>query len=78
MRTSTADAGTYNTSHVAAGVGATSGPLEYSVFGSHLHTDNREPNNEDRTATVSGLLTGRLQSGAAARVIGRGGFRTNG
>jgi vitamin B12 transporter len=74
----TADAGTYNTGHVAAGVGATSGPLEYSVFGSRLQTDNREPNNKNRTATVSGLLTTRLQSGAAARVIGRGDFGRTG
>jgi outer membrane cobalamin receptor len=74
----TADAGTYNTGHVAAGVGATSGPLEYSVFGSRLQTDNREPNNTNRTATVSGLLTRRLQSGAAARVIGRGDFGRSG
>jgi vitamin B12 transporter len=59
-------------------VGATSGPLEYSVSGSRLQTDNREPNNEDRTTTVSGLLTTRLQSGAAARVIGRGDFGRTG
>lgn len=74
----TADAGTYNTGHVAGGVGATTGPLEYSLSGSHLQTDNREPNNRNRTSTVSGLFTTRLQSGAAARAMGRGEFARTG
>ena len=30
------------------------GSLEYSVFGSCLHTDNREPNNENKTSTRVG------------------------
>jgi vitamin B12 transporter len=68
----TVDGGTYNTAHIIAGVGATNGPIEYSVSGSRLHTDNREPNNENRTSTLSGLLTGRFGSGAAARFVGRG------
>jgi outer membrane cobalamin receptor len=74
----TADAGTYNTSHLALGVGATSGPVEYSVFGSRLQTDNREPNNQNRTSTVSGFFTERVRSGAAARLMGRGEFGRTG
>src|SRR5204862_3721094 len=45
----TADAGTYKTGHLAAGVGATSGPLEYSLFGSRLQPANRVANDENRT-----------------------------
>ena len=68
----TVDAGTYNTSHIAAGVGARAGAIEYSIFGSRLQTDNREPNNRNRTTTESGTLTGTLHSGAFARFVGRG------
>ena len=35
--------------HLAANVGAVRGPLEYSAFVSQLMTDNREPNNANRT-----------------------------
>jgi vitamin B12 transporter len=70
----TVDAGTYNTGHLAAGVGARNGGVEYSVFGSHLRTDNREPNNESKTSTVSGSVTRLLKSGASARFLGRGEF----
>ena len=68
----TLDAGTYNTKHLAANAGGVRGPLEYSAAASRLQTDNREPNNDNRTTTVSGTLTGRLSSGASARFIGRG------
>jgi len=67
----TFDAGNYGTTHVAGGIGARSGSIEYSAFGSNLDTDNREPNNENHTVTSSGMLTARLASGAAARFIGR-------
>jgi vitamin B12 transporter len=67
----TADGGTYSTGHVAAGVGARSDKLEYHVFGSRLHTDNREPNNKNRTSTVSGSATHWMPSGAAARLMAR-------
>ena len=70
----TLDGGTYNTAHVAAGLGARPRALEYSVFGSHLDTDNREPNNENRTSTVSGSVTRTLASGASMRFLGRGEF----
>ncbi|HUP39840.1 MAG TPA: TonB-dependent receptor, partial [Vicinamibacterales bacterium] len=70
----TVDGGTYNTAHVAAGVGARNGGIEYSVFGSHLRTDNREPNNESKTSTVSISLNRTLKSGASARFLGRGEF----
>ena len=70
----TVDGGTYNTAHVAAGVGARTGGIEYSVFGSRLQTDNREPNNENRTSTISGNVTRSLASGASLRVLGRGEF----
>ena len=53
----TLDAGNYDTTHVAAGLGARTATIEYSVFGSRLQTDNREPNNENRTSTVSGSVT---------------------
>jgi len=67
----TIDGGTYNTAHVAAGVGARNGGVEYSVFGSHLRTDNREPNNESKTTTLSVSLNRTLKSGASARFLGR-------
>ena len=70
----TVDGGTYNTAHLAVGAGARNGGVEYSVFGSHLRTDNREPNNESKTSTVSVSLTRLLQSGASARFLGRGEF----
>ncbi len=70
----TIDGGTYNTAHVAAGVGARNGGVEYSVFGSHLRTDNREPNNESKTSTLSVGLNRTLKSGASARFLGRGEF----
>ena len=70
----TVDGGTYNTAHVAAGVGARNGGVEYSVFGSHLRTDNREPNNESKTSTLSVSLNRTLKSGASARFLGRGEF----
>lgn len=70
----TADAGNYNTTHVAAGAGARTTAIEYSVFGSRLQTDNREPNNRNTTSTVSGSATRWLKSGASARFLGRGEF----
>jgi vitamin B12 transporter len=70
----TVDGGTYNTAHLAVGVGARTGGVEYSLFGSRLQTDNREPNNENRTSTVSGSVTRLLQTGASARFLGRGEF----
>ncbi len=70
----TIDGGTYNTAHVAAGMGARNGGVEYSVFGSHLRTDNREPNNESKTTTLSVSLNRTLKSGASARFLGRGEF----
>ncbi|MCM3878561.1 MAG: TonB-dependent receptor, partial [Vicinamibacterales bacterium] len=73
-----ADAGNYNTAHVAGGVGARTHAVEYSLFGSRLRTDNREPNNENRTTTVSGRLAGRLSSGADLRLVGRGEFGKTG
>ena len=42
--------------------------VEYSLFGSRLQTDNREPNNENKTSTVSGSVTRSLASGASAAV----------
>lgn len=70
--TVTADAGNYNTAHLAAGLGARNGNTQYSVFGSRLQTDNREPNNKNRTSTVSGSMTRWRTSGASARFLGRG------
>jgi vitamin B12 transporter len=70
----TVDGGTSNTAHLAVGVGARTGGVEYSVFGSRLQTDNREPNNESDTSTVSGSVTRLLESGASARFLGRGEF----
>jgi len=74
----TVDGGTYNTAHLAAGVGARTNGVEYSVFGSRLQTDNREPNNKNRTATVSGSVTRLLPSGASMRFLGRGEFGRTG
>jgi len=48
----TVDGGSYDTAHIAAGFGARSEGVEYSVFGSHLDTENREPNNDSKTSTV--------------------------
>lgn len=70
----TVDGGNYNTSHAAAGIGARTDALEYSVFGSFLRTDNREPNNRNRTSTVSGSLTRTILSGGSLRFLGRGEF----
>jgi outer membrane cobalamin receptor len=72
------DGGNFNTAHVAAGFGARTSSVEYSVFGSRLQTDNQEPNNENRTSTVSGNVTRWLKSGASARVVGRGEFGRTG
>jgi vitamin B12 transporter len=74
----TADVGNYSTSHVAAGIGAQTRGLEYSVFGSHLRTANRAPNNENRTQTVSGRVGRRAASGAEARITARGEFGRTG
>ena len=74
----TVDGGTYNTGHLAAGVGARSSGFEYSLFGSRLQTDNQQPNNENTTSTVSGSVTRLLQSGASARFLGRGEFGRTG
>ena len=68
----TADGGSYNTAHVAAVVGARNNNLEYSVSGSYLNTDNREPNNENTTSTALGTVTRSFASGASLRFIGRG------
>jgi outer membrane cobalamin receptor len=70
----TVDGGSFNTAHVAAGFGARRSGVEYSIFGSRLQTDNQDPNNENRTSTVSGTVTRWLKSGASARFIGRGEF----
>jgi vitamin B12 transporter len=70
----TVDGGTYNTAHLAVGAGARNGSVQYSLFGSHLRTDNREPNNESKTSTMSVNLTRMLKSGASARFLGRGEF----
>lgn len=69
-----ADGGNYNTAHFGAGIGARTGAIEYSAFGSFLSTDNREPNNEDETSTVSGMATRTMASGASLRFLGRGEF----
>ena len=70
----TIDGGTFDTAHLAAGAGARAGGLEYSVFSSYLHTDNQEPNNENKTSTVAGNVTRSLRSGASVRFLGRGEF----
>lgn len=72
------DGGNYSTRHVAAGAGAVRGPVEYSIFGSRLSTDNREPNNAHRAITFSGMLVGRPQSGGSVKFIGRGEFGRTG
>ena len=59
----TVDGGTYDTAHFAGGVGARNGGIEYSVFGSYLHTDNREPNNDNKSSTVSGLVAHSMRIG---------------
>ena len=74
----TFDGGTFDTAHLAAGVGARTSGAEYSLFGSYLHTDNEVPNNEDKNATVSGALTRPLRSGASLRFVGRGEFGRTG
>ena len=74
----TVDGGNYGTAHVATGAGARTGGLEYSVFGSRLHTDNDVPNNENTTTTVSGSVTKLLRSGGSARFLGRGDFGRTG
>ena len=74
----TVDAGSYDTTHVAAGLGARTSAIEYSVFGSRLQTDNREPNNENTTSTASGHVTRVMQSGASARFLARGEFGRTG
>jgi outer membrane cobalamin receptor len=68
------DAGNYGTTHAAAGIGARTGAVEYSIFGSNLQTDNREPNNANTTSTVAGHATRMLRSGASLRFLGRGEF----
>ena len=70
----TVDAGTYNTAHLAGGIGGRTGRIEYSVFGSRLHTDNEEPNNKHTASTMTGGLTRTWKSGASARFLGRGEF----
>jgi vitamin B12 transporter len=74
----TLDGGTYNTAHIAAGVGARATGLEYSISGSTLRTDNREPNNKDRTGTLAGSVTRRLGPGPSARFFSRGEFGRTG
>ena len=73
-----ADAGNYDTAHVAAGLGARTGTIGYSVFGSRLHTDNRDANNQDKTGTLSGSVTRWMPSGASVRFLGRGEFGRTG
>jgi vitamin B12 transporter len=74
----TVDGGTFSTAHLGGGVGARAGSLEYSVFGSYLHTDNQDPNNENKTSTMSGNVTRLFKSGASARFLGRGEFGRTG
>ena len=74
----TVDGGNFNTAHVAAGFGGRATGVEYSVFGSRLETDNEEPNNKNRTSTLSGNVTRWLKSGASARFVGRGEFGRTG
>jgi outer membrane cobalamin receptor len=70
----TLDAGNHSTTHVAAGLGARADAVEYSIFGSNLQTDNREPNNRNETSTVSGSLTRMMRSGGSVRFLGRSEF----
>ncbi|HEV3215131.1 MAG TPA: TonB-dependent receptor [Vicinamibacterales bacterium] len=74
----TVDAGTYNTAHVAGGIGGINGPAEYSVFGSRLSSDNRVPNNKDRATVVSGALRLGQQPDGALKLLGRGDFGRTG
>lgn len=67
----TLDAGTYSTTHVAGSVGAKTDAVEYSVFASRLQTDNRAPNNENRTTTVSGSIFGQVSPGTLLRFMAR-------
>ena len=53
---------------LAAGLGARTDAVEYSVFGSNLQTDNREPNNENKTSTVSGTGTQSMSIGRLGAV----------
>jgi vitamin B12 transporter len=70
--------GTYSTAHIAGGVGARPAAIEYSIFGSHLQTDNREPNNENDHSTVSGMVARTIRSGGSVRFLGRGEFGKTG
>lgn len=74
----TVEGGNFDTAHLAAGVGARQNAVEYSIFGSRLQTDNEQPNNENRTSTVSGRVTRSLASGASLRFLGRGEFGRTG
>ncbi len=74
----TVDAGNYKTTHIAGGVGARTESIEYSIFGSRLQTDNRDPNNENKAGTLSGGVTRWTRSGASARFLGRGEFGRSG
>jgi len=74
----TADGGNFSTAHFAAGVGARTSGVEYSIFGSSLHTDNEVPNNENTGSTLSGGVTRQLASGSSARFLGRGEFGRTG
>ncbi|RPI52224.1 MAG: TonB-dependent receptor, partial [Acidobacteria bacterium] len=68
------DGGNYSTTHIAAGFGSRTDALEYSIFGSLLKTDNREPNNKNKTSSVSGNVTRTMPSGGSVRFLGRGEF----
>jgi outer membrane cobalamin receptor len=70
----TVDGGNYSTTHLAAGLGARTDTVEYSIFGSLLQTDNREPNNKNKTSTVSGRATRTMTSGGSVRFLGHGEF----
>ena len=74
----TADGGNFSTAHFAAGMGARTSGIEYSIFGSSLNTDNEAPNNENTSSTLSGGVTRQLASGASARFLGRGEFGRTG
>jgi vitamin B12 transporter len=76
--TAAVEGGTYRTGHVEVGVGAKSGALEYSAFGSHLQTDNRVPNNRNRASTASGTISGQPSAGGLARLVLRGDFGRTG
>ena len=74
----TVDAGNFDTAHLAAGFGARQSSVDYSLFGSLLQTDNEQPNNENKTSTVSGSVNRSLASGASLRFLGRGEFGRTG